>query len=156
MKNHIFSLVLSIAILFFFANTLSYTQDRPTRFSEQHNSQTLKDNLDNIETMLLQHLQNDSSDTKLTAVQTFREIEQIFPTRSFSSFIVPLKEIVENEELDVQLRIIAVIALDELHSNIGDQAIYEMASNSMNESVKNVCIAISFEKSKIADKVLTE
>jgi hypothetical protein len=154
MKNHIFSFVLSIALLFFFTNALSFAQNRPTRFSEQHNSKNIKDNLKNIEKMLMQHMQNDSSNIRLSAVQTFREIEQLFPTKSFNSFIIPLKDIVENEELDVQLRITAAIALDELHSDIGDQAIYEMASNSANESVKNVCVAISFEKAKIADKAL--
>ncbi len=155
MKNHKFSLVLSIALFFFCINALSFAQNRPTRFLKQHNSKNIADNLGKIEKMLLQHLENDSTNKKLlSAVQTFREIEQIFPSNSFSSFISPLSKIVKNEELGVQLRITAAIALDELHSNIGDQTIYEMANNSTDESVKNVCIAISFEKSKIDDKAL--
>ncbi len=101
--------------------------------------------------MLLQHLQNDTTNSKLTAVQTVRELEQIFPDNSFSSFLEPLSEIVQNEESGTQLRILAAIALDELHSDAGDKAIYEAAKNSKNESVKNVCTAISFEISKTVE-----
>ncbi len=153
MKNHIFSLVLSMSLLFFFASTLSFAQDRPTRFSEQHNSETLKKNLKNTEKMLLQHLQDGSTNVKLSSVQTLWELEQIFPDNSFSTFVKPLMDIVKNEKLGVQLRITAAIALDELHSDIGDHAIYEAANNSTNESVRNVCIAISFEKDKMAKKI---
>ncbi len=151
MKNHMFTLVLSVTLLFFFASMLSFAQNKPTRFANQHNSQSLKKNLKTTEQMLLQHLQNDSTNSKLTAVQTFRELEQIFPDNSFSSFIEPLSDIVKNEEFATQLRILSAIALDELHSDIGDNAIYEAAKNSKDESVKNVCTAISFETSKTVE-----
>jgi hypothetical protein len=156
MKNRMFSLVLSTALLFFFTSLLTFAQDRPSRFAEQHDSQTLKKNLKTTEKMLLKHLSDNTTDSKLSAVQTLRQLELIFPDHAFRSFIEPLSEIVKNEELETQLRITAAIALDELHSDMGDKTIYEVAKNSTNESVKNVCTAISFEISKTAAKGIVE
>lgn len=155
MKNRMFTFVLSIALFIIFASAISFSQDRPTRFEKQHDSQFLKKNLKTIEKMLLEHLSDNTKDSKLSAVQTIRELEDIFPDNAFSSFIEPLSEIVKNEELETQLRITAAIALDELHSDIGDKTIYE-AKNSANESVKDVCTAISFEISKAAAKKMVE
>ncbi len=151
MKRCIFSFVLSMSIIFFLAGSSGFAQNRTTRLQEQHKTKYLKKNLPTIEKMLMHHLQNDSSDTKLSAVQTLRQLEQIFPEESFSSLIEPLIKIVVNEESDTQLRIISAIALDELHSDKGDKAIYEIAKNSTSESVKNACIAISFEISKLSN-----
>ncbi len=151
MKNHIFSSILSISLILFFVSSFSFAQDRPTRFVKQHNSQSLRKNLKTTEKMLMEHIQNDSTNSKLTAVQTFRELEQIFPDNSFNSFIEPLSGIVQNEELGTQLRILSAIALDELHSDIGDRVIYKVSKTSNNESVKNICTAISFEISKTVE-----
>ena len=123
------------------------------RFLEQHKSPFVKEHLKQTEKMLVQHLQNDSTNSKLSAVQTIRELEQIFPTEPFKSFIEPLIYIVKNEESEPQLRILSTIALDELHSDKGDKAIFEASKNTTNESFKNFCVAISFESSKIAEKV---
>lgn len=152
MKNRMFPFVLSMLLLFFLAGALSFAQERPTRFGEQHNSEFLKSHLKTTETMLIQHLRDTTMASELSAVQTIRELEQIFPNDAFSSFIEPLSDIVKNEKLDTQLRILAAIALDELHSDEGDKVIYEAANNSNNESVKNICRAISFEISKTAEK----
>lgn len=152
MKKHLSFFIFSILLLFFFSGGLSFAQDRPTRFAEQHESEQVKKHLKTTEKMLLQHLKDNTTNSKLSAVQTIRELEQIFPTHAFSSFIEPLSNIVNNEELDTQLRIISAIALDELHSDKGDVVIFEAAKNSTNESVRNLCRAISFEISKTAEK----
>ncbi len=156
MKTRTLSFVLSVALFLIFASALSFSQERPTRYAEQHESESLKKNLKTTEKMLLQHLANNSINSKLSAVQTFRQLEQIFPDYAFSSFIKPLSDIVKNEELETQLRITSAIALDELHSNIGDKVIYETAQNSTNESVKNVCKAISFDISRSVEKGMTK
>ena len=151
MKTRMFRLTLSVLLLFLFVGA-SLAQERPTRFAEQHNSEFVKNHLETTEKMLLKHLTDTTTNSELSAVQTIRELEQIFPNKSFSSFIEPLSNIVKNEKLETQLRVLSAIALDELHSDKGDIAIYEVAKNSTNESVKNVCRAISFEISKTAEK----
>ncbi len=152
MKKHFSFLIFSMLLLFFVSGGFSFAQNRPTRFAGQHDSERVKKHLETTEKMLLQHLKDNNTSSELSAVQTIRELEQIFPTNSFSSFIVPLSDIVKNEDLDTQLRILSAIALDELHSDKGDVVIYEAAKNSTNESVRNLCRAISFEISKTAEK----
>jgi len=156
MKNRIYSSVIFLTLLFILVSALSFAQDRPTRYEEQHNSEYLKKNLKTIEKMLIKHLQNDSTNSKLSAVQTLRQLEQIFPTYSFKSFIEPLNNIVKNEELETQLRITAAITLDELHSDIGDKTIFEVSKNSTNESVRNICTAISFDMHGTIEKGIVE
>ena len=150
MKSYMSSFVLSIVLLFFFTSAMSFAQDRPLRFLGQHKSPFAKEHLKQTEKMLIQHLQNDSTNSKLSAVQAIWELEQIFPTEPFSSFIGPLGDIVKNEKSEIQLRILSAIALDGLHSDNGDKVIFEASKNTADESFKNVCIAISFESSKIS------
>jgi hypothetical protein len=152
MKSHMFSFVLSIVLLFFLTSELSFAQDRPVRFLEQHKSHFAKAHLKQTEKMLIQHLQNDSTNSKLSAVQAIWELEQIFPTEPFSLFISPLIDIVKNEESEPQLRILSTLALDGLHSDQGDKAIFEASKNTSSKSFKTLCTAISFESNKIAEK----
>ena len=150
MKKQVFSFVFLILFFSFCFVAISFAQERTSRFKKQHDTYFVREHLETTENMLLQQLQDNKTNSKLSAVQTIRQLEEVFPTISFSLFIEPLSNIVKNEDSDTQLRIISAIALDELHSDIGDQAIYDMAKNSTNESVKNVCTAISFEVSKKA------
>lgn len=156
MKSYMSSFVLSIVLLFFFTSALSFAQDRPVRFLGQHKSHFAKEHLKQTEKMLIQHLQNDSTNSVLSAVQAIWELEQIFPTEPFSSFILPLIDIVKNEESEPQLRILSTLALDGLHSDQGDKVIFEASKNTTDESFKNVCIAISFESSKISAKLYSK
>jgi hypothetical protein len=87
-----------------------------------------------------------------SSVQTIRELEQAFPDEAFSTFVDPLSKIVRGENYETQARILSALALDELHSDIGDKAIYEMAKNTSNQSVKDICTALAIESFKANEK----
>jgi hypothetical protein len=153
MKNRIIFLSLSLALLIFFASVSSYAQDQTTRFIKQHKSHFLKDHLKQTEDMLVQALNNNSVNMRSTAVQTIRELEEIFPSEPFSVFIEPLSDIIQNEKTDTQLRTLSALALDKLHSNKGDKVIYEVAQRTNNESIKNICTALAIESFKAEEKL---
>lgn len=153
MKNRIFILVISMAFLLIFTVTSSFAQDQQTRFLKQHKSHFLKEHLKQTEDMLVQALQNNSIDMNSSAVQTIRELEQIFPNESFNLFLEPLSVIIQNEKADTQLRILSALALDGLHSDKGDKVIYEVAKNTSNESLKNISKALAIESFKADDKI---
>jgi hypothetical protein len=153
MKNRPLVIILSMIIAFFLVSTLSYSQEKPVRFLKQHKSAIVKDQLETTEGMIGKALGNDSTDMKISAVQTIRELEEIFPTEPFNSFIEPLCSIIRDEKSGTHLRILSALALDELHSDLGDKAIFEVSKNAADESVKNVCIALATESTKLSDKL---
>ncbi|HEX7574505.1 MAG TPA: hypothetical protein VF514_15570 [Bacteroidota bacterium] len=52
-----------------------------------------------------------------------RELKALLPDESFSTFVIPLKRIVKNSDAHVEVRILAALALQDLHSDRGDFAI---------------------------------
>jgi len=130
-------------------------QSRPTRFSKQHKSHFIKEHLNQTEEMLLQSLKSNDTNLVSSSVQTIRELEQAFPDEAFSSFIEPLSNIVRSENSDTHARILSALALDELHSDLGDKAIYEVAKTSSNQSVKDVCSALAIESFKANGKSIS-
>jgi hypothetical protein len=143
--NRVMSLVL---LPVFLIASFGYAQNRPTRFSKQHNSDFVKQHLDQSVQMILRALQNQNQDYVSSAVQTVREIEQAFPDESFTSFISPLSNILKDENSETSTRVLSAIALDELHSDTGDQAIYAVAKNTSNQTVKDICTALAVESFK--------
>ena len=141
----------SLITILIFSATIP-AQSKPTRFSKQHNSHFLKEHLDKTEAMLIQSLQSNDANMVSSSVQTIRELEQVFPEETFGSFIDPLSSIVQNENFDTHSRILSALALDELHSDKGDKAIYEMAKNTSNQSVKDICAALAIESFKADEK----
>ena len=148
MKKHFLFLVISFLILLFFNNSKAFAQENQTRLLKQHRLSFEKAHLEQTEIMLVQALESNSASLNSSALQTIREIEEIFPTESFSTFIEPLGDIIKNENADTQLRILSALALDKLHSDIGDNIIYEVAKNTTNESVKNVSEALAIKSFK--------
>ena len=148
MKKHFLFLVISFLILLFFNNSAAFAQENQTRLLKQHRLSFEKTHLEQTEIMLVQALESNSPSLNSSALQTIREIEEIFPTESFSTFIEPLGDIIKNENADTQLRILSALALDKLHSDIGDNIIYEVAKNTTNESVKNVSQALAVKSFK--------
>jgi hypothetical protein len=151
MKGVLNSVLLSV-ILF---TSLSYAQSRPSRFSEQHNSYFVKDHLDETIQMVLKAINNPNPAYVSSAVQTIREIEQVFPDEPFTSFVSPLSNILQNEKSETFTRVLSAIALDELHSNDGDKTIYEVAKKTPNQTVKSVCTALAIESFKANEKTIT-
>ena len=148
MKNRIFLTAVSILLILFFANESSFPQTQQTRYFKQHKSYFLKEHLQQTEDMLLQALYTESVDMKPSAVQTIRELEEIFPTESFSLFIKPLSDLIQDENAEIQVRILSALALDKLHSDKVDKIIYDVARNTANESLKNICSALAIESFK--------
>ena len=143
--KHLFMLIMLISAMLL---TTTNAQDQSTRFEKQHHSKFVKSNLKQTEEMILKNLQSDNIDMLASSAQTIRELELIFPENTFSSLLDPLMKIVQDENGDTQVRLLSALALDGLHSNKGDKAIYDIAKTTKNNSVKDVCIALSVESSK--------
>lgn len=152
MKNRIIFLSLSVLFLFIFINRSAFAQEQTTRFLRQHKAYFLKYRLDKTDTMIMHALQSNSVNMKETAVQTVRELEEVFPYEPFILFIDPLSNIIRDEKAATQLRILSALALDKLHSDEGDKVIYEVAKSTTNESIKNICKALAIESFK-ADEI---
>lgn len=153
MKKHFLSLVISIPILLFFTSPPVLAQNDQTRLLKQHKLSFAKAHLDQTEIMLIEALESNSVSLSSSAVQTIRELEENFPTESFSDFIEPLSIIIQDENADTQLRILSALALDKLHSDEGDAVIYDVAKTTSNESVKNISTALAIESFKEENKI---
>ncbi len=141
MKLLIFLLLASTAIL----TTTVNAQDQSSRFMEQHHSKFVKSHLDVTKQMLLKAMESKDPNFQSSAIQTLRDLEIIFPDDKFSSFIEPLIHNVKDEKEDTQVRLLSALALENLHSNKGDAAIYYVAKNTLNKSVKDLCVVMSIE-----------
>jgi hypothetical protein len=147
MKRIIFLLLASTAL---FVITLD-AQDQSSRFMEQHHSKFVKSHLEVTKQMLLKAMERDDPNMQTTALQTLRDLEIIFPDDKFSSFIEPLILNVKDEKEDTEVRLLSALALENLHSDKGDAAIYDVAKNTSNKSVKDLCIIMSLESFKNDD-----
>jgi uncharacterized membrane-anchored protein YjiN (DUF445 family) len=127
-------LFLFFVIVLMIATNAVQAQDVNTRFQKQHMKQT--------EASIVNALNNESAGVQVTAVQTLRQLEWTFPDEEFKSTISPLIRIVKDEKGDTQARILAAIALDGLHSDVGDEAITWTAKSSSNKSVQELCAAL--------------
>jgi hypothetical protein len=137
-------------IIFLLASTVLLTitvnaQDQSSRFMEQHHSKFLKGHLEQTKEMLLESMASDDPNMQSTAIQTLRDLEIIFQDDKFSSFIEPLTLNVKDEKEDTQVRLLSTLALENLHSDKGDAAIYDVAKNTTNKSVKDLCSVMSIK-----------
>ena len=105
-----------------------------TRFLSQHMKQT--------EESLLKALQDSSISMQISALQTIRELEAIFPEYPFASSLSPLEDKLKDENADGVARILAALALDELHSKTGDEVISDMAKSSEDAGLQILCNAL--------------
>ena len=143
--KHLFMLIMLISAMLL---TTTNAQDQSTRFEKQHHSKFVKSNLKQTEEMILKNLQSDNIDMLASSAQTIRELELIFPENTFSSLLDPLMKIIQDENGDTQVRLLSALALDGLHSNKGDKAIYDIAKTTKNNSVKDICTSLSVESLK--------
>lgn len=139
MKNIIILVVVLTSMSLITVNA----QDQSTRYEKQHHSKFTDSHLKQSEQMLLKSIESDVVGMASSGVQTLRELEQVFPEYEFSSLLDPLIKIIKDENRDKDLRILSALALDGLHSDKGDQAIYSVSKNTKNNVVKDVCIALS-------------
>lgn len=143
--KQVFVLIMVIsAMLFITVNA----QDQSTRFEKQHHSKFVESNLKQTEAMILKSLESDNIGILASSAQTIRQLELIFPKNNFGSLLDPLMKIVQDENGNIQVRILSALALDGLHSDKGDKAIYDVAKTTNNNSVKDICVALSVESFK--------
>ena len=139
MIRYVFMLALAITSFVITANAqtagaMTRSMAPPTRFQKQHMPQT--------EEMLINLLKDSNPTKRATAVQNIRDLEFIYPDEPFNNFLTPLTDILKDEKEPNQIRLLTAIALDELHSETGDDAIKEMSKTSSNQSVKDLCNAL--------------
>jgi hypothetical protein len=82
-----------------------------------------KARLDQTKKSLVTALESESPGLQATAAQTVRELKAMLPEESFSLLVIPLMGIVKNGDAQVEARILAALALSDLHSDRGDFAI---------------------------------
>lgn len=96
-----------------------------------------------IELSLLYALGHTSPGVRSSAAQTIRDLRAIYPDRSFSPFVIPLMRNLRDEDEEDASRILSALALDELHSSVGDFAIKGVAQETDHRQLKHVCAALA-------------
>ena len=141
MRHILFSTV--IALLLFATAVQSQDSLSTTRLEAQHQSSSSKaKRLVQFEENLLKTLASENPTMQAQAVQTIRELEQMFPKYTFKSLIAPLGAKLKDENADGIVRQLAALALDELHSDAGDAVIRDVAASSPDKGLQNLCNAL--------------
>ncbi len=109
-------------------------QHKETRFMKKH--------LPDMQENLLQTLETQNPVMQAQAVQTLRELEQVFPQYSFKLCLAPLERKLKDENADPTVRRLAALALDELHSDAGDAVITDVANSCQDGGLKTLCNAL--------------
>lgn len=140
MRHILFAILLTAALAFTSINA----QSTSTRLQKQHDvTKFMKAHLTSSIEMLNRALENKQYNMKLSALQTIRQLEQIFPEESFSSLIEPLITVINDNGIETETRALAAITLDQLHSDKGDEALFLVGQNCQNRTIKNLCQAIT-------------
>jgi hypothetical protein len=122
-----------------------HTQDKATtraQMQHKYNTRFLSQHLKQTEESLLKALQDTSISMQTSAMQTIRELEQIFTEYPFASLLVPLEYKLKDENADSVVRMLAAIALDGLHSDAGDDVIGDVAKSCEDKGVQTLCKAL--------------
>jgi hypothetical protein len=98
--------------------------------------------LPEYEANLLVSLKSENPVVQAQAIQTIRELEQMFPKYPFAASIGPLSTKVKDENADGVVRRLAALALDELHSDAGDIVIRDVAGSSQDKGLQSLCNAL--------------
>ncbi len=127
------------------ATTVVRAQDSvsTTRIEAQHKeTRAMGKHLAQHEESLLKSLESENPVVQAQSVQTIRDLEQMFPKYSFKSSLVPLGTKLKNENADPTVRLLAALALDELHSDAGDATIRDVASTCQDKGLQTLCKAL--------------
>jgi hypothetical protein len=137
--------LLSFAVAFVALATSIQAQESAstTRIGAQHkSSKTMEKQLPQYEANLLSILQGDNPTMQAQAVQTLRDLEQLFPQYPFASSLAPLASALRNDKTDGVVRRLAALALDELHSDAGDLVIKDIATECTDKGLQTLCSAL--------------
>ena len=137
MKHIMFSIV-GAAILFASISLAQESTSNPRRFTEERLKQT-KQSLANA-------LENNSPGIQASGAATIRQLAALLPEESFSCFVIPLMRIVKNEDAGVPVRVLAVLALHDLRSAMGDFAIKGVAARTECTRLQHLCAALTMKR----------
>ena len=114
-----------------------------TRIEAQHKAtRSLGKRLAQSEETLLSGLKSENPIVQAQALQTIRDLEQLFPKYPFKASLAPLAAKLKDENADGVVRLLAALVLDELHSEAGDAVIADVASSSQDKGLQNLCKAL--------------
>jgi hypothetical protein len=141
MKQTLIILAVALIVL---ATTMTAQEGKSTTRLQKQHKQThfMKERLKQSEASILVSLKSDGVEAKQTAIQTLRDLEQLFPEYPFSSLIEPLETILRVETSDPIARRLAALALDELHSDAGDAVIQAVADKCDDKGLQTLCKAL--------------
>jgi hypothetical protein len=137
--------LLFFAVSLIALNTMAPAQasKSTTRLEKQHKTtHYMKEHLKQSEVNLVGELTGKSVETQRGAIQTLRDMEQLFPEYPFNSIVLPLETILKEETSDPIARMLAALALDELHSDAGDAVIKDVANRSDDKGLQLLCQAL--------------
>jgi HEAT repeat protein len=136
-------LVSAIALLVCATAVRAQESPSTTRIETQHTLLSSKGNrLPQYEENLLKALENENPTVQAQAVQTIRDLEQMYPKYPFKASLAPLEAKLKNENSDGIVRRLAALALDELHSDAGDAVIRDVARSSQDKGLQTLCNAL--------------
>jgi hypothetical protein len=138
-------LFLSAIALVISAMTLQAQETGSTlRLEAQHKSSAakMKSHLAEYEVNIIKTLEGENTTMQAQALQTLRELEQMFPAYSFAKTLVPAAAKLKDETSDPIVRQLAALALDELHSDAADAVIKEVATSSKDKGLQTLCTAL--------------
>jgi hypothetical protein len=111
--------------------------------AQQHRlNSSMGKSLPKYEANLAATLGNENPTIQAQAVQTMRELTQMFPSYPFEKLIGPLGAKLKDEKADGTVRLLAALALDELHSDAGDAVIKDVAGSSQDKTLQALCTAL--------------
>jgi hypothetical protein len=114
-----------------------------TRIEAQHKPLgSMGKNLAAYEENVLKTLANENPTMQAQALQTLRDLEQMFPKYPFSACLTPLESKLKDEKTDPIVRRLSALALDELHSDAGDAVIAGVAKASDDKGLQLLCSAL--------------
>jgi hypothetical protein len=136
-------LILAAALLTLTMAAQAQEVHSTARIMKQHHlSQFQKRHLNQTIASILDAINGDNVGLQQSAVQSLRTLEQLLPDEPFTSLIAPLTEKLKNSSTDRTVRLLAALALDELHSDAGDAAINATAAKSDDEGLQLLCKAL--------------
>ncbi len=102
--------------------------------------------VEQTEKSLINALESNSEGLQISAALTVRELKTMMPERSFSSLVIPLMRIVKDDNASSASRVIAAIALSDLHSAMGDYAISRETNFTGDAALKHACSWLAYNR----------
>ncbi len=136
-------IILVVCILLGAASASAQEKASTTRLERQHQlTRFQKGLMKNSEESLREAIESPRVELQETGIQAVRDLEQLDTHYPFTLLIDPLSDKLKDENADETVRVLAALALDELHSEAGDAAIQSVGEKSSDSELKDVCKAL--------------